>query len=44
MKYRLLIDWEVIEFLEALPRKDQRLLRNRFVANLSKRSSSKRIA
>ncbi len=32
MKYRLLIDWEVIEFLETLPRKDQRLLRNRFVA------------
>jgi mRNA-degrading endonuclease RelE of RelBE toxin-antitoxin system len=32
MKYRLLIDYEVIEFLETLPRKDQRLLRNRFVA------------
>lgn len=32
MKYRLLIDYEVIEFVETLPRKDQRLLRNRFVA------------
>ena len=32
MKYRLLIDWEVIEFLEMLPRKDQRLLRNHFIA------------
>jgi len=32
MKYRLLIDYEVIEFIETLPRKDQRLLRNRFVA------------
>ena len=32
MNYRLLIDYEVIEFLEKLPRKDQRLLRNRFVA------------
>ena len=32
MKYRLLIDYEVIEFLETLPRKDQRLLRNRFVS------------
>lgn len=32
MKYRLLIDYEVIEFLETLPRKDQRRLRNRFVA------------
>ncbi|MGO8766575.1 MAG: hypothetical protein ACLQSR_15730 [Limisphaerales bacterium] len=32
MKYRLLIDYEVIEFLETLPRQDQRLLRNRFVA------------
>jgi mRNA-degrading endonuclease RelE of RelBE toxin-antitoxin system len=32
MKYRLLIDYEVIEFIESLPRKDQRLLRNRFVA------------
>jgi hypothetical protein len=31
MKYRLLIDYEVIEFLETLPRKDQRLLRNGFV-------------
>ena len=25
MNYRLLIDYEVIEFLETLPRKDQRL-------------------
>jgi hypothetical protein len=32
MNYRLLIDYEVIEFLETLSRKDQRLLRNRFVA------------
>jgi mRNA-degrading endonuclease RelE of RelBE toxin-antitoxin system len=32
MKYRLLVDWEVIEFLETLPRKDQKLLRDRFVA------------
>ena len=32
MKYRLLIDYEVIELLETLPRKDQQLLRNRFVA------------
>ena len=32
MKYRLLIDWEVIEFLESLPRKEQGLLRNRFIA------------
>jgi hypothetical protein len=32
MRYRLLIDYEVIELLETLPRKDQRLLRNRFVA------------
>lgn len=32
MKYRLLIDYEVIEFMEALPRRDQRLLRNRMVA------------
>jgi hypothetical protein len=31
MKYRLLIDYEVIEFIEVLPRKDQRLLRDRFV-------------
>ncbi len=31
MNYRLLIDYEVIEFLETLPRKDQRMLRNRFV-------------
>jgi len=29
MNYRLLIDYEVIEFLETLSRKDQRLLRNR---------------
>lgn len=32
MKYRLLIDYEVIEFLETLPRKDQKLLRNRLLA------------
>jgi hypothetical protein len=32
MNYRLLIDFEVIEFMERLPRQDQRLLRNRFVA------------
>lgn len=34
MNYRLLIDWEVIEFMETLPRKDQILLRKRFVALL----------
>jgi hypothetical protein len=32
MKFRLLIDHEVIEFLETLSRKDQLLLRNRMVA------------
>ena len=32
MSYRLLIDYEVIEFVESLPRRDQRFLRNRFVA------------
>ena len=32
MNYRLLHDYDVIEFLETLPRRDQRLLRNRFVA------------
>lgn len=32
MKYRLLIDYEVIEFLETLPRKEQRLLRDRLAA------------
>lgn len=32
MNYRLLIDYEVIEFIETLSRKDQRLLRNRFVS------------
>ncbi|HZM04587.1 MAG TPA: hypothetical protein VFC44_16400 [Candidatus Saccharimonadales bacterium] len=32
MNYRLLIDYEVFEFLETLSRNDQRLLRNRFVA------------
>ena len=32
MSYRLLIDYEVIEFVETLRRPDQRLLRNRFVA------------
>lgn len=31
MKYRLLIDYEVIEFLETLSRTDQRLIRNRFI-------------
>jgi len=31
MNFRLLIDYEVIEFLETLSGKDQRLLRNRFV-------------
>jgi hypothetical protein len=30
MKYRLLIDYEVIEFMETLARKEQRLLRDRF--------------
>ena len=32
MNYRLLIDYAVIEFLETLPRRDQQLLRNRFVS------------
>ncbi len=32
MNYRLLIDYDVIEFLEALPRRERLLLRNRFVA------------
>jgi hypothetical protein len=32
MNYRLLVDYEVIEFLETVPRSDQRLLRNRFVS------------
>ena len=32
MSYRLLIDYEVIEFVESLPRRDQRFLRNRLVA------------
>ena len=32
MKYRLLVDYSVIEFLETLPRNDQRRLRNCFVA------------
>jgi hypothetical protein len=31
MNYRLLIDYEVIEFLETLSRKDQQSLRDRFV-------------
>lgn len=31
MNYRLLIDYEVIEFLETLPRRERLLLRNRFV-------------
>lgn len=32
MNYRLLIDYEVIEFMETLPRRDRLLLRNRFVS------------
>ena len=32
MNYRLLIDYEVIEFLETLRHRDRLLLRNRFVA------------
>jgi len=32
MNYRLLVDYEVIELLEMLPRKDRQLLRNRFLA------------
>lgn len=32
MNYRLLVDYEVIGFLETLNRNDQRMLRNRFVA------------
>lgn len=32
MSFRLLIDYEVIEFMEALPRKDRLVLRNRLVA------------
>jgi hypothetical protein len=32
MNYRLLIDYEVIEFMEKLPRKDQRQLRDRLVS------------
>ena len=32
MNHRLLIDYEVIELLEMLPRQDRRLLRNRFLA------------
>jgi hypothetical protein len=32
MKYRLLVDYEVIEFVETLSGKDRRLLRNQFVA------------
>lgn len=31
MKYRLLIDFEVIEFVESLPRRDERQLGSRFV-------------
>ena len=34
MNYRLLIDYEVIEFLETLSRREQRLLRDQFVAIL----------
>jgi len=32
VNYRLLIDYEVIEFLETLPRRERLLLRNRFAA------------
>jgi hypothetical protein len=32
VNYRLLIDYEVIEFLETLPRRERLILRNRFVA------------
>jgi hypothetical protein len=32
VNYGLLIDYDVIEFLEALPRRERLLLRNRFVA------------
>ena len=32
MNFRLLIDYEVIEFIETLPRKDRLSLRSRFVA------------
>jgi len=32
MTCRLLIDYQVIEFLESLPPKDRRLLRGRFLA------------
>jgi hypothetical protein len=31
MKYRLLNDYEVIEFIEALSRENQRMIRNRLV-------------
>jgi hypothetical protein len=32
VNYRLLIDYEVIEFLETLSRRERLLLRNRFIA------------
>jgi hypothetical protein len=32
VNYRLLIDYDVIEFLETLPRRERMLLRNRLVA------------
>ncbi len=32
MNYRRLIDYDVIEFMESLPRPEQRLWRKRFVA------------
>jgi mRNA-degrading endonuclease RelE of RelBE toxin-antitoxin system len=32
VNYRLLIDYEVIEFLDSLPRRERFLLRNGFVA------------
>jgi hypothetical protein len=35
MKYRLLIDYAVIEFLETLSRKEQQLLRKHFLAILA---------
>jgi hypothetical protein len=35
MTYRLLIDYEVIEFLETLSRKEQQLLRKHFIAILT---------
>ena len=34
MKYQLLIDYDVIEFMDALSRKEQQLLRKHFIAIL----------